>query len=73
MQVHKLTVVVIDFDEIGPDGVKEALETGRYANGCISPDVVAIKSVDIGQWSDDNPLNNRKTFDAELQKLFPTE
>lgn len=71
MQVHKLIVAVIDFDGLGPEGVKNALENGRFGNRCISPSVIATESVDIGQWSDDNPLNKRDTKDAELQRLFP--
>jgi hypothetical protein len=71
MQVHKLTVIVIDHDELGPDGVKEALENGRFANRCISPDVMSVESVDIGEWSDDNPLNRRDTHEAEVKRLFP--
>ena len=71
MQVHKLSVIILDFDELGPEGVKEALESGRFANRCISPKVSAIESVDIGEWDDDHPLNMNETKDAELKRLFP--
>ena len=71
MQVHKLTVIIIDHDELGPDGVKIELENGRFANRCISPNVMSVESVDIGEWDDDNPLNRLDTQEAEIKRLFP--
>lgn len=70
MQAHKLEVLVIDFDQIGAEGVKDAICTARYRNHCISPSVEAIQTVEIGPWSDDHPLNNSKTCEAEYKRLF---
>lgn len=70
MQVLKLVVTVIDFDGLGADGVKDAIENARYPNRCISPDVRSVEVRDIGEWSDDHPLNNRKTAEDELRRLF---
>lgn len=70
MQIHKLIVSVLDFDQLGADGVKQALENTRFANDCISPSVRAIESRDIGEWSDDSPLNRRDTAQAEFERLF---
>ncbi len=36
----------------------------------MSPKVVKVESRDIGEWSDDHPLNNRTTADAAYAKLF---
>lgn len=70
MQVMKLEVVVIDFDQIGADGIRDAIECARYPNHCISPTVKAVEVRDIGEWRDDHPLNKSATADAELRRLF---
>jgi hypothetical protein len=72
MKVYKVTLCIIDHDRLGPEGIASALENAHYANRCISPQVMACEDQDIGEWSDDNPLNRRDTFDAEFRRLFPT-
>ena len=69
MNVMKLEVIVLDMDGLGADGVKEAIENARYPNHCISPEVKEIDVRDIGEWSDDHPLNRTDTADAELRRL----
>lgn len=68
MKVYKLTVMIIDHDNIG-DGVVFELENGRFANRCIHPKVTGFESVDIGEWSDDHPLNEKES-EVEFNKLF---
>ena len=70
MQVIKLEITVIDFDGLGVDGVRDAIENARYPNHCISPSVRSINVREIGKWSDDHPLNNLATADSELNRLF---
>ncbi len=70
MQVHKIVLTVIDFDNLGLQGVTEALENARYPNRCISPRVLRAESRDIGEWTDEHPLNKRSTADTELVRLF---
>lgn len=70
MQVMRLVVTVIDFDGLGADGVKDAIENARCPNRCISPKVKAVEVRDIGEWTDDHPLNRTSTADAELRRLF---
>ena len=70
MKAHKLEVLVIDMDGIGSDGVVSEIENNHYSNHCISPQVKSIKTVDIGEWSDDHPLNKHTTSDAEYDRLF---
>jgi len=70
MQVHRLVVTVIDSDGLGAEGVKEALENGRFPNRCISPAVRSIETRDIGEWRDDHPLNLTATAAAEWERLF---
>jgi hypothetical protein len=72
MKVHKVILTIIDHDDIGVEEIKEILEYTRYANRCISPEVQNIETADIGEWSDDHPLNSSDTCDAEFHRLFPT-
>ena len=73
MEVHKITLIVIDHDEVGADGIKEMLESTKYPNHCMAPDVRLIETVDIGEWTDEHPLNYLTSREAELGKLFPSE
>ena len=66
MKAYKLEVLVIDHEGLGPDEVKLCIENEKY----MMPSVMDIKEVDIGEWSDDHPLNCRNTKDAEYKKLF---
>ena len=71
MKAYKLEILVIDFDGLGADGIKDAIENARYPNRCISPDVRRVECEDIGEWSDDHPLNKHSTAAAEFERLFP--
>lgn len=70
MEIHRIVLYVVDFDGLGAEGVKRELENTRFANDCISPDIAKIQTRDIGQWSDDHPLNKRATIDATREALF---
>lgn len=70
MKVYKIEVMVIDFDELGEDGIVAEMENVRYPNYCISPVVKSVQSRDIGDWDDDHPLNKEATADAEYKRLF---
>jgi len=70
MKVHKITLAVIDFDDIGAESVKHVIENARYQNHCISPDVISIKTADCGEWSDEHPLNDIRNFSEELERIF---
>jgi hypothetical protein len=70
MQVHKLEVMIIDHDGVGAEEIKTILENQRYPNHCIAPYIMKIDSAEIGEWDDDNPLNNRKTMQGEYKRLF---
>ena len=70
MKAYKLEVLVIDFDGLGGDGVVSALQDARFPNRCISPKVMATAVADLGEWSDDHPLNKRSTASEEYKRLF---
>lgn len=70
MKAYKLEVFIIDHDDLGPDAVVEELENGHFGNDCISPRVKKIEIKDIGEWTDDHPLNKHATCDEEYRRLF---
>ena len=70
MKVYKIVLTVVDFDDIGQESVRKEIECARYPNDCISPSVMSIESRDIGEWSDDHPLNKASTAENEMRRLF---
>ena len=70
MKAYKIEVLILDFDNLGADGIKEEIENARYSNHCIAPKIKQCEERDIGTWSDDHPLNNRLTEGAEYYRLF---
>jgi hypothetical protein len=70
MQIHKIVLTIIDFDEIGAESCREVLENTKYPNRCISPDVLSVETREIGEWHDDHPLNDEATAAAEITRLF---
>lgn len=70
MKVYKVELLIIDFDKIGADDIKSIIENARDLNDCTSTSVKNIIEKDIGEWSDDHPLNHRDTCDAEYKRLF---
>lgn len=70
MNVHQVTLTIIDHDKLGAEGVISALENAHYPNRCISPHVRGVVTKDIGPWSDDHPLNGLATQADELLRLF---
>lgn len=72
MKIHKLTILIVDHDNLGAAGVTTELENANFANDCIRPTVVEIDTRDV-EWSDDHPLNNSRTRSAEFRQLFGAE
>jgi hypothetical protein len=70
MKAYKIELLVIDFDEIGSQGIISEIENANYANDCISPRVKAIVEKDIGEWSDDHPMNKFSTCDQFYKRIF---
>lgn len=66
MKAYKIELLVIAFENYSGQDIKEIIENNKY----ISPQVQTIQCVDIGEWSEDHPLNNRKTSQAEYIRLF---
>lgn len=70
MKAYKIELLIIDHDDVGEEAITELIVNARYPNRCISPDVKEVTAVDIGEWSDDHPLNKVDTCDDEYYALF---
>lgn len=70
MKVHRVTFYVVDFDQIGADGVRETLENTRFPNDCMNPTVLSVETADCGEWSDDHPLNLTDKCHSAIGALF---
>ncbi len=66
MKVHKLEVMVLDFEDVGVDDISVMIRNLKYVTAC----VMSSKSVDIGEWDDGHPLNKHATQEAEYKRLF---
>lgn len=60
--------MVIDFDGVGDD-IPEIIENQKYPNYCISPTVVDVDYREIGEWTDEQPLNKSNNKEV-FKKLF---
>jgi len=68
MKIHKVTLLVVDSDDIGAEDIKEVIENQKYPNYCISPSVVTIETEEV-DWSDNHPLN-MKGWQTFFYRLF---
>ena len=69
MKAYKFEVLVIDFDQLGGDEIAQTIQDANYPNDCISPSVESIEERDIGEWTDDHPLN-KAGCSLEYHRLF---
>lgn len=69
MKIHKVTILIVDHDNLGAADVKTELENANFPNDCIHPTVVGIDTREV-EWSDAHPLNNSRTLHAEFRCLF---
>jgi hypothetical protein len=71
MKAYKVEILIVDHDGIGAEEMKDVIENVNYPNDCISPHVMNVTAVDIGEWHDDHPLNDSRNTKAEYKRLFP--
>jgi L-fucose mutarotase/ribose pyranase (RbsD/FucU family) len=69
-KAYLLQVLIIDHDHLGADEIERVIEDANYPNDCIAPSVIKSQSVEVGDWDDDNPLNNSDTQAKEVDRLF---
>lgn len=61
---------IIDHDDVGSPGIFEMLEDAHYPNRAIAPKVISAQMKDIGEWTDEHPLNKCDTALAYYTELF---
>lgn len=66
MKAFKIEILVINHDGNEIDDITAAIENLRYYH----PSVMSVKEADIGEWSDDHPLNKRETSQAVFKRIF---
>ena len=66
MKAYKLEIIVIDFQNYGPDEIIHSLDCLRNFN----VDVVSTREADIGEWDDSHPLNLTSTSSQEKLVYF---
>ncbi|AEC53136.1 hypothetical protein SCRM01_190 [Synechococcus phage S-CRM01] len=66
-KAFKIEVLVVDLENVGEDEICSLIENARY----IYPNVLKVQSVDVGEWSDNHPLNKRDSWKEEVERLFP--
>lgn len=70
MNAFKIELVIVNLDGVSKDDIVSILENTTYPNRCITPTVTRVTEKDIGEWSDDHPLNKNSSFDSEIARLF---
>ena len=65
MQVYKIEVMVLDFEGIGGEEIKNSIENNIFLNA----HAMNSKSVEV-DWSDDHPLNKCGTMARTYTDLF---
>jgi hypothetical protein len=66
VKAYRLELLVIDFENHG----KEEIEMLAMNARGLDPTVISIEGRDIGEWTDDHPLNRKSTAEAEFKRLF---
>lgn len=72
MKAYRVEILVVDHDELGSDGITEEFENTDYANHCMSPKVMDIEGVEIGNAEefDQHPINQRDKRREAYRELF---
>lgn len=42
-KVYKVVLIIEDFDELGPDEIKDVIENEQFPNHCMYPQVESVK------------------------------
>jgi hypothetical protein len=66
MKAYKLEILIIDHENSGEENIKRAVKDLRY----YYPSILSTKEADIGEWSDDHPLNKHNTQKAAVEEYF---
>ena len=65
MKAHLITVLVIDHEDAGHESCAQLVAIG----GCVNAYPIETKTADIGEWSDDHPLNQTSILNDSTKVL----
>lgn len=64
MKAYRVQVVLVDHEGVGEEEIASLPSNYRY----LCATVFKIEEKEIGNWTDDHPLNRHDTFDAEVER-----
>lgn len=67
MKVYKMTLLAYDFEDHGLGAIKDEL-----ANRHFPFVIVKTQAAEIGEFSDEHPLNHPGKIEEEMERIFPT-
>ena len=68
MKIHKILLVVVDYDDLGAAECAATIERQSYPNNSIYPRVVATDTREV-EWTDDHPVNG-PAMRLAIEELF---
>jgi hypothetical protein len=69
MKIYKIEGIILDQDVETIEDARSVIKSARYANHT-NVEILNIYEADIGEWSDDHPLNYDTTYLSEIKKIF---
>jgi hypothetical protein len=66
MKAYKVEVLVLSFEDMPEDDIVYFIENTGYLNSR----VMSIQSKEIGEWSDNHPLNKEDTVKQTYEELW---
>ena len=70
MKAYKVTILIVDHDELGAADIKVEMENTNFANDCLRPHVMEVEEADIGEWTGEHPLNQTATMYVAYEEIF---
>ena len=66
MKAYKIEMIIVDTANEGLDSILATVDCMRYHKA----DVISIVDADIGEWSDEHPLNQKGTKIYQKREYF---
>lgn len=69
MKAYKLEILVVDHNGNGISDIINTIKNNKY----YTPKIISHSETDIGEWSDEHPLNQRNCTPNCLNSYFENE
>ena len=73
MKAYRIVLLFIDHDGVGPADARDLIENARLPNHISPGKIMAMSEREIGEWSDDHPLNHEARMADAFEDLFGPE